>query len=79
MAPPEAIAAVVGPWKSDDQLLQQAALGTLVIVGPKEEGINRISVCTNVRILAPLIQYLGHLVALSISFPYFFSSQKIDK
>ena len=71
MAPPEAIAAVVGAWKSDDHLLKQAALGTLVVVGPKEEGINRTSLCTNVRILEPLVRNLGHLVALSFVSQFF--------
>ena len=74
MAPPEAIAAVVAAWKSDDHLLKQAALGTLVMVGPKEEGITRTTLCTNVRILEPVVKHLGHLVALSFM-SHFFKSK----
>ena len=65
MAPAESIAAVVGAWKQSDHLLKQAALGSLAVVGPKDEGITRAELCTNVALLEPLIQHLGFLIALA--------------
>lgn len=54
----DSIAEVVAAWKEDPSLCKQAAGVVLAVVG-KDREITRKEVCTNSKVLEPIVKHLG--------------------
>lgn len=63
MMDPTVVSSVVEAWKADQHLCDLAATGGIAKVSDRRT-IGRLEVTKNVKLLTPVVQYMGTLFAL---------------